>query len=75
MAQWLASKRNADLTPATVLKMKMIFAVVRARQQVGGVAGCERNPVRAVETKSVNNAREGAVSLTRSALFTMHLGL
>ncbi|MBW6524611.1 site-specific integrase [Sphingomonas sp. RHCKR47] len=67
VAQWLASKRNDGLSPATVLKMKMIFARSFELGSKWGVAGCERNPVRAVETKAVNNARERYVTAEEAA--------
>jgi integrase len=58
VAQWLGSKRDEGLAPATVLKIKMIFARSFELGKRWGIAGCERNPVRAVQSKPVNNARE-----------------
>ncbi len=67
VAQWLASKRNDGLSPATVLKMKMIFARSFELGSKWGVAGCDKNPVRAVESKAVNNARERYVTAEEAA--------
>lgn len=62
VAHWLASKRDEGLAPATVLKIKMIFARSFELGARWGIAGCERNPVRAVQSKPVNNARERFLS-------------
>ena len=67
VAQWLAKKREEGLAPATVLKIKMIFSrsfVLGARW---GVAGCARNPVRDVESKPVDNARQCYVTADEAA--------
>ncbi|WP_238560230.1 tyrosine-type recombinase/integrase [Sphingomonas sp. Mn802worker] len=67
VAQWLASKRNEGLAPATVLKIKMIFARSFELGRKWAIAGCDRNPVRVVETKPVNNARERFLTAEEAA--------
>lgn len=67
VARWLASKRDEGLAPATVLKIKIIFSRSFELGARWGVAGCERNPVRAVESKPVNNARERYVTAEEAA--------
>lgn len=55
---WLASKRDEGLAPATVVKIKAIFGRSFELGARWGVPGCEgKNPVRAVETKPVDNMR------------------
>jgi integrase len=56
--RWLADKRAEGLAPATVLKIKMIFQRSFELGSRWGIIGCEKNPVRAVRSKPVNNARE-----------------
>ena len=58
IARWLADKRAEGLAPATVLKIKMIFSRSFELGARWGIAGCERNPVCAVPSKPVNNARQ-----------------
>lgn len=67
VAHWLASKRDEGLAPATVLKIKMIFSRSFELGARWGVAGCERNPVRAVQSKPVDNARERYVTAEEAA--------
>ena len=67
VALWLAQKRDEGLAPATVLKIKMIFSRSFELGARWGIAGCERNPVRAVESKPVNNARERYVTAEEAA--------
>ncbi len=62
IAQWLADKRAEGLAPATVLKIKMIFSRSFELGARWGILGCERNPVRAVQSKPVNNARQRYVT-------------
>ncbi len=63
VARWLASKRDEGLAPATVVKIRAIFSRSFELGARWGVAGCDRpNPVRAVESKPVNNARERYVT-------------
>lgn len=58
ISQWLASKREEGLAPATVVKIKAIFGRSFELGARWGVPGCEgKNPVRAVQTKPVDNAR------------------
>ena len=67
VARWLASKRDEGLAPATVVKIRAIFSRSFELGARWGVAGCERNPVRAVESKPVNNARERYVTAEEAA--------
>lgn len=62
IAQWLAAKRDEGLAPATVVKLRAIFSRSFELGARWGVAGCDKNPVRAVESKPVNNARERYVT-------------
>ncbi len=58
VAHWLADKRAEGLAPATVVKIKAIFGRSFELGARWGVPGCERNPVRGVPSKPLNNARE-----------------
>jgi len=58
VAQWLADKRKEGLAEATVVKIKAIFGRSFELGARWNVPGCERNPVRAVQTKPLNNARD-----------------
>jgi integrase len=62
VAQWLADKRAEGLAPATVVKIKAIFGRSFELGARWGVPGCERNPVRGVQSKPLNNARERFLS-------------
>lgn len=46
------------MASATVVKIKAIFGRSFELGARWGVAGCERNPVRGVQSKPLNNARE-----------------
>jgi integrase len=67
VAQWLADKREEGLAPATVLKIKMIFSRSFELGRKWDVVGSDRNPVRSVEAKPVNNARERYVTAEEAA--------
>lgn len=67
VAHWLASKRDEGLAPATVLKIKMIFSRSFELGARWGIAGCDKNPVRAVQSKPVNNARQRYVTADEAA--------
>ena len=62
IARWLAEKREEGLAPATVLKIKMIFSRSFELGVRWSIPGCGRNPVRAVPSKPVNNARQRYVT-------------
>jgi integrase len=62
VAQWLADKRAGGLAPATVVKIKAIFGRSFELGARWGVPGCERNPVRGIQSKPLNNARERFLS-------------
>jgi integrase len=62
IAQWLAVKRDEGLAPATVVKIKAIFGRSFELGLRWGVAGCDKNPVRGVQSKPVNNARDRYLS-------------
>jgi integrase len=67
VAHWLASKRDEGLAPATVLKIKMIFSRSFELGARWDVPGCDKNPVRAVQSKPVNNARQRYVTADEAA--------
>jgi integrase len=67
VSQWLAEKRAEGLAPATVLKIKMIFSRSFSLGARWGVQGTEKNPVRGVATKPLNNARERFLSAEEAA--------
>ncbi len=67
VAHWLAAKRDEGLAPATVLKIKMIFSRSFELGARWGVPGCEKNPIRAVQSKPVNNARQRYVTADEAA--------
>jgi len=58
VAHWLATKRDEGLAPATVIKIKAIFGRSFELGIRWGVAGCDKNPVRGIQSKPLNNARE-----------------
>ncbi len=62
VAQWLAAKRDEGLAPATVIKIKAIFGRSFELGLRWGIAGCDKNPVRGVQSKPLNNARERFLS-------------
>jgi hypothetical protein len=68
VGQWLAAKREEGLAPATVLKIKMIFSRSFELGARWGVADCDRpNPVRAVPSRPVDNARQVYVTAEEAA--------
>ncbi|RKE47370.1 MULTISPECIES: site-specific integrase [unclassified Sphingomonas] len=67
VAHWLAAKRNEGLAPATVLKIKMIFSRSFELGARWGISGCDKNPIRAVQSKPVNNARQRYVTADEAA--------
>ncbi|MEA1084219.1 site-specific integrase [Sphingomonas sp. CD22] len=62
VAQWLADKRAEGLAPATVVKIKAIFGRSFELGARWGIPGCERNPVRGIQLKPLNNARQRYLS-------------
>lgn len=62
VAKWLAAKRAEGLAPATVVKIKAIFSRSFELGLRWDVPGCEKNPVRGVQSKPLNNARERYLS-------------
>lgn len=58
VAQWLDDKRSEGLAPGTVVKIKAIFGRSFELGARWRIAGCERNPVRGIQSKPLNNARE-----------------
>ncbi len=67
VAHWLAAKRDEGLAPATVLKIKMIFSRSFELGARWGISGCDKNPIRAVQSKPVNNARQRYVTADEAA--------
>ena len=57
VAKWLADKAGEGLAPATVEKIRVIFGRSFALAAQWDVPGAERNPVRGVPRRPVNNAR------------------
>jgi integrase len=62
VAHWLAAKRDQGLAPATVIKLKAIFGRSFELGVRWGIPGCDRNPVRGIQSKPLNNARERFLS-------------
>ncbi len=62
VAQWLADKRAEGLAPATVIKIKAIFGRSFELGARWGIAGCDKNPIRGIQSKPLNNARERFLS-------------
>jgi integrase len=62
IAQWLAVKADEGLAPATVVKIKAILGRSFELGLRWGVPGCDKNPVRGVQSKPLNNARERFLS-------------
>lgn len=62
VAQWLADKSAQGLAPATVVKIRAIFGRSFELGARWDIPGCERNPVRGVRSKPLNNARERFLS-------------
>jgi integrase len=62
VGQWLAAKREEGLAPATVIKIKAIFGRSFQLGLQWNVPGCEKNPVRGVQSKPLNNARSRFLS-------------
>lgn len=57
VAQWLADKRAAGLSPATVEKLRIVLGRAFELAAQDGVPGCDKNPTRGLG-KRLNNARE-----------------
>lgn len=62
VAHWLAAKRDEGLAPATVIKIKAIFGRSFELGARWAIPGCERNPVRGIQSKPLNNGRERFLS-------------
>jgi len=57
VAQWLADKGREGLAPATVEKIRVIFGRSFELAIRWGLPGAERNPVRGIPRRPINNAR------------------
>lgn len=57
VSQWLAEKRAAGSSPATVEKMRVILGRCFVLGASWEVPGCDKNPTRGVARKPLNNAR------------------
>ncbi len=87
VAHWLAAKRDEGLAPATVVKIKAIFGRSFELGARWGIAGCDKNPVRGVQSGPIANARQryvtadeatrliGAAERSRNALLAPVVGL
>lgn len=67
VSQWLAEKRAAGSSPATVEKMRLILGrsyVLGARWEVPGT---DKNPARGIVRKPLNNARERFLTAEEAA--------
>ncbi len=62
VSQWLAEKRAAGSSPATVEKMRVILGRSYVLGQRWEVPGTNKNPARGVVRKPLNNARERFLS-------------
>lgn len=58
VAKWLAEKAEEDLAPATVLKIRIIFNRSFELALRWNMPGVNRNPVKGIPHKPINNARE-----------------
>ncbi len=58
VAIWLAQKAEEGLAPATVEKIRVIFGRSFELASRWGVPGAERNPVRGIARRGIDNARE-----------------
>ena len=64
---WLAEKRAAGSSPATVEKMRVILGRSYVLGQRWEVPGTERNPTRGIARKPLNNARERFLTAEEAA--------
>ncbi len=67
VSQWLADKRAAGSSPATVEKMRVILGRSYVLGQRWEVPGTVRNPTRGIARKPLNNARERFLSAEEAA--------
>lgn len=67
VAEWLAKKRAEGLAPATVEKIRVTFGRSFVLGAQWGMAGTDKNPVRAVPRVRFNNARERYLSAEEAA--------
>jgi len=58
IAKWLADKAIEGLAPATIEKIRVIFGRSFELALQWNVAGVDRNPVRGIPRKPINNARD-----------------
>ncbi len=58
VSQWLAEKRAAGSSPATVEKMRVILGRSYVLGQRWEIPGTDKNPARGIVRKPLNNARE-----------------
>lgn len=67
VAEWLADKRAAGLAPATVEKIRVTLGRSFVLGAQWGMAGTDKNPVRAVPRVRFNNARERYLTAEEAA--------
>lgn len=58
IAMWFAEKADAGLAPATIEKIRVVFSRSFELARQWGIPGGEINPVRNVQRRRFNNARE-----------------
>lgn len=62
VAQWLAEKAHEGLAPATVEKIRVIFGRSFELGIRWGLPGADKNPVRGIPRRPINNARSRFLS-------------
>ena len=67
VARWLAGLRARGLSEGTVTKVRAIFGRSFELGRRWGVPGADRNPVRSVPTKPLNNARDRSLTAAEAA--------
>lgn len=63
VAKWLASKADEGLAPATVEKIRVIFNRSFELAARWEIPGADKNPVRGVPRRPINNARDRFLSI------------
>ncbi|MGV9008459.1 tyrosine-type recombinase/integrase [Brevundimonas sp.] len=67
VSQWLAEKKAAGSSPATVEKMRVILGRSYVLGQRWEIPGTDRNPTRGIARKPLNNSRETFLSADQAS--------
>ena len=67
VSQWLADKRAAGLSPATVEKMRVILGRSYVLGHQWEVPGTDKNPTRGIARRPLNNSREVFLNTEQAA--------